>query len=63
MEREEIERADFPVGRRGYEQEAVDAHLRAVADEIEGLRRGALAARRPAASLAEGTSEQVRLIL
>ena len=65
MEREEIERQDFPVGRRGYEQEAVDAHLRAVADEIEQLRARppAAAARRPAASLAEGTSEQVRMIL
>ena len=37
MEREEIERHDFPVGRRGYEQGAVDAHLRDVADEIERL--------------------------
>ena len=63
MEREEIERHDFPVGRRGYEQEAVDAHLRAVADEIEQLRSGAQAARRPPASLAAGASEQVRLIL
>jgi len=63
MEREEIERHDFPVGRRGYEQAAVDAHLREVADEIEKLRRGAASARRPAASLAAGTSEQVRLIL
>ena len=63
MEREEIERHDFPVGRRGYEQEAVDAHLRAVADEIEQLRANAAAVRRPAASLAAGTSEQVRLIL
>jgi DivIVA domain-containing protein len=63
VEREEIERRDFPVGRRGYEQEAVDAHLREVADEIEQLRAGAVAARRPAASLAAGTSEQVRLIL
>ena len=63
MEREEIERRDFPVGRRGYEQEAVDAHLRAVADEIEQLRTSAAAVRRPAASLAAGTSEQVRLIL
>jgi DivIVA domain-containing protein len=63
VEREEIERRDFPVGRRGYEQEAVDAHLRAVADEIEQLRTSAAAVRRPAASLAAGTSEQVRLIL
>ena len=35
MRREEIERADFPVGRRGYERVAVDAHLRRVADELE----------------------------
>ena len=63
MDREEIERRDFPVGRRGYEQEAVDAHLREVADEIERLRTGAATARKPAASLAAGTSEQVRLIL
>ena len=63
MEREEIERSDFPVGRRGYEQTAVDAHLREVADEIDRLRQSAMAARRPAASLAEGTSEQVRRIL
>jgi DivIVA domain-containing protein len=65
MEREEIERRDFPVGRRGYEQAAVDAHLREVADEVETLRSGAAAAREPAAaaSLAVGTSEHVRLIL
>jgi DivIVA domain-containing protein len=65
MEREEIERHDFPVGRRGYEQGAVDAHLRDVADEIERLKesRPPAAVRRPAASLSAGTSEQVRLIL
>src|SRR5829696_1670048 len=62
MEREDIERRDFPVGRRGYDQSAVDAHLRGVADEIERLRAGATGAR-PAASLSAGTSEQVRLIL
>src|SRR5215216_2932075 len=63
MEREEIERRDFPVGRRGYEQAAVDAHLREVADEIVALRRSAGADPRPAASLAAGTSERVRRIL
>src|SRR5215210_6732926 len=62
MEREDIERRDFPVGRRGYDQAAVDAHLREVADELERLTAGAAAAR-PAASLSAGTSEQVRLIL
>jgi DivIVA domain-containing protein len=35
MRREEIERTDFPVGRRGYERAAVDGHLRRVADEFE----------------------------
>ena len=61
MEREDIERSDFPVGRRGYDQDAVDAHLRAVSDEIERLRSAAPAPRVP--SLAAGTSEQVRVIL
>ena len=63
MEREDIERRDFPVGRRGYEQAAVDAHLRGVADEIERLRENSPPPARPAASLSAGTSEQVRLIL
>jgi len=58
VDREEIERPGFPVGRRGYDQAPVDAHLRKVADELERLRD------RPApASLAAGASEQVRLIL
>jgi DivIVA domain-containing protein len=59
VDRDAIERRDFPVGRRGYDPEAVDAHLRRVADEFETLR-----GRAPAASpLAAGASEQVRLIL
>ena len=62
MDRDAIERRDFPVGRRGYDQEAVDSHLRRVADEFEALRGRAPAA--PSASpLAAGASEQVRLIL
>jgi DivIVA domain-containing protein len=62
VDRDAIERRDFPVGRRGYDQEAVDAHLRQVADEIETLRANpnAQAARTP---LSAGTSEQVRAIL
>ena len=60
MDRDAIERRDFPVGRRGYDQAAVDEHLRRVADEIEAL-RGRPA---PAASpLSAGTSDQVRVIL
>jgi DivIVA domain-containing protein len=58
VDRDAIERRDFPVGRRGYDQTAVDEHLRRVADELESLRG------RPAApALSAGTSEQVRLIL
>jgi DivIVA domain-containing protein len=59
VDRSDIERHDFPVGRRGYDQGAVDAHLRRVADELDGVRRRAAAT--PA--LATGTSEQVREIL
>jgi DivIVA domain-containing protein len=62
MDRESIERRDFPVGRRGYDPAAVDEHLRRVADEIEELRANPNA--RPAAApLSAGTSEQVRAIL
>jgi DivIVA domain-containing protein len=59
VDRDAIERRDFPVGRRGYDQEAVDAHLRQVADEFETL-RGRASVPSP---LAAGASEQVRLIL
>ena len=62
MDRDAIERHDFPVGRRGYDQEAVDAHLRRIADEFERL-RGRTPAAQPASPLAAGASEQVRLIL
>jgi DivIVA domain-containing protein len=61
VDREAIERRDFPVGRRGYDPEAVDAHLRRVADEFETLRGRAPAA--PSPPLATTTSEQVRQIL
>ena len=57
MDRERIERRDFPTGRRGYDPAAVDEHLRRVADEFEAHVNA------PRASLADSTSEQVRLIL
>jgi DivIVA domain-containing protein len=63
VDRDAIERRDFPVGRRGYDQAAVDAHLRAVADEIEALRANPGAARSAPTPLSAGTSEQVRAIL
>jgi hypothetical protein len=39
FDRQAIERRDFPIARRGYEPAAVDAHLRALAGEIEQLER------------------------
>jgi DivIVA domain-containing protein len=35
MKRDQIVRSDFPTARRGYDPEAVDAHLRKVADSVE----------------------------
>ena len=61
MDRDSIQRRDFPVGRRGYDQAAVDAHLRSVADELDALRSSAAPA--PRRALSAGTSEQVRVIL
>jgi DivIVA domain-containing protein len=58
VDRDSIQRRDFPTGRKGYDPSAVDEHLRRVADEFE--RSVAPAARRP---LSSGTSEQVRVIL
>jgi DivIVA domain-containing protein len=57
VDREEIERRDFPVGRRGYDPAAVDEHLRRVADRFEAH------ANAPAPSLSTTTSDQVRQIL
>jgi DivIVA domain-containing protein len=62
VDRDSIQRRDFPVGRRGYDQAAVDAHLRAVADELDALRDRAAGPAAPRA-LSAGTSEQVRVIL
>jgi DivIVA domain-containing protein len=63
VDRDAIERRDFPVGRRGYDPAAVDAHLRAVADEMDALRERAAAPQRAGAGLAAGASERVREIL
>jgi DivIVA domain-containing protein len=57
VDRDRIERRDFPTGRRGYDPAAVDEHLRRVADEFEAR------VHPPPQSLSSGTSEQVRLIL
>lgn len=60
MDRDAIERHDFPVGRRGYDPAAVDEHLRRVADEMESLRASPPP---PPPALSAGASEQVRAIL
>jgi DivIVA domain-containing protein len=66
LDRQTIEKRDFPIGRRGYEPEAVDAHLARVAEEVEQLRRrvgsGAPGKSSPA-SIAQAASEQVRSIV
>jgi len=60
LDRQSIEKKDFPVGRRGYDPDAVDTHLRALADEIDELKR---TAHRRSESLAAAASEQVRSIV
>ncbi|MHB8656406.1 MAG: DivIVA domain-containing protein [Solirubrobacteraceae bacterium] len=60
LERQSIEKKDFPIGRRGYDPEAVDAHLTAIAEEVEELKRSA---RRRSETLASAASDQVRAIV
>ena len=78
LDRQAIEKKDFPISRRGYEPEAVDLHLEALSGEVERLQRELDRAQRAAASagapppparpagtqsLALAASEQVRLIV
>ncbi len=60
LDRQSIEKRDFPIGRRGYDPQAVDEHLTAIANEVEELR---VSARRHNESLASSASEQVRAIV
>ncbi|HET9718969.1 MAG TPA: DivIVA domain-containing protein [Solirubrobacteraceae bacterium] len=60
LERQSIEKKDFPIGRRGYEPEAVDAHLAEIAREVEQLK---VSSRRRTETLASAASEQVRAIV
>ncbi len=62
LDRQSIEKRDFPIGRRGYEPDAVDEHLAMLADEVDALRRSASRSTRTE-SLATAASEQVRLIV
>jgi DivIVA domain-containing protein len=60
LERQSIEKKDFPIGRRGYDPEAVDAHLSALADQIDELKQ---TSRKRSETLASSASEQVRAIV
>ncbi|HWE33873.1 MAG TPA: DivIVA domain-containing protein [Solirubrobacteraceae bacterium] len=60
LERQSIEKKDFPIGRRGYDPDAVDAHLASVAAEVEELKK---TSRRRSETLATSASEQVRAIV
>ena len=60
LERQSIEKKDFPIGRRGYDPEAVDAHLSSLANEVDELKR---TSRRRVETLASSASEQVRAIV
>ncbi|HWF25734.1 MAG TPA: DivIVA domain-containing protein [Solirubrobacteraceae bacterium] len=60
LDRQSIEKKDFPIGRRGYDPEAVDVHLAGLADEVDELKRSA---RRRSETLASAASDQVRAIV
>jgi DivIVA domain-containing protein len=60
LDRQSIEKKDFPIGRRGYDPEAVDEHLTAIAVEVDRLRQDS---RRRTETLASQASDQVRLIV
>jgi DivIVA domain-containing protein len=61
LDRQAIERRDFPIVRRGYDPASVDAHLRALAADVEELRREASS--RGHESLASAAGTQVQGIL
>ena len=67
LDRQFIEKRDFPIGRRGYEPTAVDSHLAALAREVETLKHDATstASASPAGgqSLATIASAQVQAIV
>lgn len=62
LDRQAIERRDFPITRRGYDPAAVDAHLRAVALDVDELQRKA-AGGGADVSLASAAGTQVQSIL
>jgi DivIVA domain-containing protein len=64
LDRQDIEKRDFPVGRRGYDPDAVDRHLRRIADQVEALQAELEAvSSRKGDSLAAAASDQVGVIV
>ncbi|MGH2893678.1 MAG: DivIVA domain-containing protein [Solirubrobacteraceae bacterium] len=60
LDRHNIEKKDFPLGMRGYDPDAVDAHLSALADEISVFKEEA---RRRSDTVASSASDRVRTIV
>lgn len=60
LDRQTIEKKDFPIGRRGYDPDAVDSHLAELAEEFDALRRQT---RQRSENLASIASDQVRAIV
>jgi hypothetical protein len=63
LDRQAIERRDFPIGRRGYDPAAVDAHLRGLAAEFEEMQRAVASGGSGDVSLASSAGSQVQSIL
>jgi hypothetical protein len=61
LDRQHIEKRDFPIAREGYARQAVDEHLAAVAESVEARRRarGERSPRTLAAAAAERVQEIV----
>jgi DivIVA domain-containing protein len=60
LDRHNIEKKDFPLGMRGYDPNAVDAHLSGLADEIASFKEEA---RRRNDTVAASASDRVRAIV
>ncbi len=58
LDRQQIERRDFPIVRRGYDPATVDAHLRTLSAEVEELQREAEHSGRESLATVAGTQVQ-----
>jgi hypothetical protein len=58
LDRQQIERRDFPIVRRGYDPATVDAHLRSLSAEVEELQREAEHSGRESLATVAGTQVQ-----